>query len=98
MNTRHFNTGKYRLNVYKDNAIVSSVLNSPPKRSKIFGIDPFYEASIATEYQGEFTQKVFLNANDCFITITSNTPDPVNITNIELNGTFVPRKRSSAES
>ena len=92
-----FNTGKYRLNVLDRGAIVSTVLHSPRSQRKILGIDPLYEKTLGTDYQGEFTQKVFLNANDCFISITSNSPDPVNITNIQLNATFSPRKRSSSE-
>ena len=97
IDTRHFNTGKYRLNVLDRGAIVSTVLHSPRSQRKILGIDPLYEKTLGTDYQGEFTQKVFLNANDCFISITSNSPDPVNITNIQLNATFSPRKRSSSE-
>jgi len=96
---RHFNTGRYRVNVRdaRNDSNISTVKHVPNSSKRITDIDPIYESSINTDYQGEFSQKILANANDTFISITSRFFDPLNITNIELHGNFIPLKQSSLE-
>ena len=50
------------------------------------GIDPL--ALENRETRGESIAKIFGNADDTSISIISNTPNPVNITQIQLKGIF----------
>ena len=50
------------------------------------GLDPL--ALEATEVTGEAIAKVFGSAGDTQLSIVSDTPNPVNITQIQLKGIF----------
>ena len=86
MHTRHFNTGAYRVETtIRGRDRVPSVY-SPMEMDLMEGLDPLALESRAV--QGELTTKILGFSDETEIRIVSDTPNPVNVTQIELKGIF----------
>ena len=86
MHTRHSNTGQYF--VTKDVRGRTSVPSTfqPMELDETLGIDPL--ALENKEVRGESLAKIFGNAAETALFINSDTPNPVNITQIQIKGIF----------
>ena len=86
MHTRHANTGAYRVERTVRGRSTTSTNYSPMETDLTLGLDSM--ALEAFERTGEVVSKIFGYASETSIKIISDTPNPVNITQIELKGIF----------
>ena len=86
MHTRHSNTGQYFVTKeIRGRTSVSSTFQ-PMELDETAGIDPL--ALENKEVRGECLAKIFGNAAETALFINSDTPNPVNITQIQIKGIF----------
>lgn len=86
MHTRHSNTGAYRIEKSVRGRSSTPTRFTPMELDLTAGIDPL--ALEATEVTGEAIAKVFGNSDETRLSVVSDTPNPVNITQIQLKGIF----------
>ena len=86
MHTRHANTGAYRVERTVRGRTTTSTNYSPMELDLTLGLDDL--ALEAFEGTGEVVSKIFGYAAETSIRIVSDTPNPVNITQIEIKGIF----------
>lgn len=86
MVTRHFNTGAYRVetNIRGRHRVSNSY--TPMEMDLLDGLDPLSLESRAVK--GEMMSKILGFSDETSISIVSDTPNPVNVTQIELKGVF----------
>ncbi len=92
MHTRHANTGAYRVERTVRGRTTSSTDYSPMELDQTLGLDDLAMSSF--ESTGQVVSKIFGYASETSIKILSDTPNPVNITQIELKGIFRPTSSS----
>ncbi len=86
MMTRHFNTGAYRVETTIRGRDRVSNSYTPMEMDLLDGLDPLALESRAVK--GEMMSKILGFSDETEIRIVSDTPNPVNITQIELKGIF----------
>jgi hypothetical protein len=86
MHTRHFNTGTYRVETTIRGRDRVPSEYSPMEMDLLDGLDPLALESRAVK--GELTTKILGFSDETEIRIVSDTPNPVNVTQIELKGVF----------
>lgn len=86
MHTRHFNTGEYRIETTIRGRDRTPSVYTPMEMDLLDGLDPL--ALESRVIKGELTTKILGFSDETEIRIVSDTPTPVNITQIELKGVF----------
>ena len=105
MNVKHFRSGIYDVEIVRNKRtnVGSSDIDGDGNKDKVtvtthtpLTINNSVDAlgSLLVEEEGEFTTRVFGNADTTVISITSDYPSPVSITSLEFIGKFKPYNSS----
>tara|TARA_B110000211_G_scaffold225139_1_gene276969 strand:+ start:6881 stop:9511 length:2631 start_codon:yes stop_codon:yes gene_type:complete len=86
MRTRHYNTGVYRVEKTVRGRLSTPMRYSPMELDLSIALDDLPMESM--EATGETSSKIFGYASETSISIISDTPNPVNITQIEMKVRF----------
>lgn len=86
MHTRHYNTGQYSIEKTVRGRTSTPTTFTPMELDETLGIDDLPLES--NERTGEAIAKVFGNSDNTSLSIVSDVPTPVNITQIQLKGIF----------